>query len=456
MVNFAKLASIRLGYGLSAHLPAPATPDELLAQLHRSKAPTSAIAMDQVREVHVRISELARRAKEGDERAQKEREEEARRAKKLAERERLRHFARALDDPAGFGERLVHFWSDHFTVSGGNAYQQLMAVAFVDEAIRPFISSRFADLMFAAETHPRMLTYLDQNNSVGPNSKYAKKQKKRQKLGLNENFAREMIELHSLGIAGGYGQVDVRELAKLLTGLSYSPRFSEIFRPNRAEPGAETVLGRAYGGQGPAKLSDVRAVIEDLARHPATARHLAYKLAAHFIADDPPGSLVERLARVYEDSEGDLGALNEELVRAPELLTHFRHKVRQPFEYLAASLRGLGVSGEQVMALEPKQARSWLFSPMARMGQRWGGPPGPDGWPEVAEKWITAPGLAARIEWAMKIPRRLCQDLPEPQDLIERALGDTASESLRLAATRAETRHEAVGIVLASADFNRR
>lgn len=230
----------------------------------------------------------------------------------------------------------------------------------------------------------------------------------------------------------------------------------EIFRPNRAEPGAETVLGRAYGGQGPAKLSDVRAVIEDLARHPATARHLAYKLAAHFIADDPPGSLVERLARVYEDSEGDLGALNEELVRAPELLTHFRHKVRQPFEYLAASLRGLGVSGEQVMALEPKQARSWLFSPMARMGQRWGGPPGPDGWPEVAEEWITAPGLAARIEWAMKIPRRLCQDLPEPQDLIERALGDTASESLRLAATRAETRHEAVGIVLASADFNRR
>ncbi|HLS68333.1 MAG TPA: DUF1800 domain-containing protein [Kiloniellales bacterium] len=456
MVDFATLCSLRLGYGLSPRLRALSDPDALLATLSGSEKPAPAVGMEQAREVHLQIAELNPRVREGKAGAEKERKEVVRRARKLADRETLRRFARAVEDPGGFGERLVQFWSDHFTVSAGNAYQQLMAVAFVEEAIRPHIRSSFADLLFAAETHPRMITYLDQQNSVGPNSVYAKKRRERRKFGLNENFAREMIELHSLGVGADYSQRDVRELAELLTGLSYSPGSDGLFRRNRAEPGPETVLGRTYGDEGPAKLDDIRAVIRDLACHPATARHLARKLAVHFVADEPPPALVDRLAAVYEETEGDLAALYAELVRAPELLTHFHAKVRQPFDLLVAALRGLGVTGEELMALERKQQRAWLTTPMARMGQNWGRPPGPDGWPEAAEAWITAQGMAARIDWALRVPSRLCQELPDPRGLLEAALGETASAALRWAVPRAESRPEGVALVLASTDFNRR
>lgn len=458
MVAYSKLASIRLGYGLSASTRLPTSPDEVLSAARRGEGDggAPAVGMEQVREVHVRIADLGRAAREGDEEAQAARKKELQRARHLVDRAIQRRFARAVDDPLGFGERLLHFWSDHFTVSGGNAYQQLMAVSFVEEAIRPNIGARFAELMFAAETHPRMVTYLDQNTSVGPKSPFAKRRKEGPRRGLNENLAREMIELHSLGVGADYSQKDVRELAELLTGLSYSPRDEKIFRPNRAEPGAETVLGRSYGGDGPAELRDIRAVIGDLARHPATARHLARKLATHFVADEPPPALVERLADVYLETDGDLGAVNAVLVEAPELGVHFRSKARQPFDFLVASLRGLGISGKQIMGLERKQLRGWLLSPMAAMGQKWGSPPGPDGWPEAAENWITPQGVAARIEWAMRVPARLCEELPDPRDLLQAALADTASPALEEAVPRAESTREGVAIVLASADFNRR
>lgn len=456
MVEFATLCAIRLGYGLSPHLPALPDPDAVLATLPKSTKPASEVGMEQARDVHRRIAELGPRVREGDPVAEKERKEVVRQARHLADRETLRRFARGVDDPAGFGERLVQFWSDHFTVSAGNAYQQLMTAAFVDEAIRPHLRSSFADLMFAAETHPRMVTYLDQQNSVGPNSPYAKKRRERRRLGLNENFAREMIELHSLGVGADYSQRDVRELAELLTGLSYSARNEGMFRRNRAEPGPETVLGDTYGDDGPAKLDDIRAVIWDLARHPATARHLARKLAVHFVADEPSPGLVDRLAGVFEETGGELDALYAELIHAPELAAHFRAKARQPFDFLVAALRGIGVTGEELMALERKQQRGWLTTPMARMGQNWGRPPGPDGWPEAAEQWITAQGVAARIDWSLRVPGRICRELPDPRGLLETALGETASDALRWAVPRAESRPEGVAIVLASSDFNRR
>jgi len=455
VVDSATIYSIRLGYGRSPHQRPPSSPDELLATLQGAEKPASAVDMQDAREVHLRIAELGRKRRDGDEKAEKERKEVVQQARRRVDRETLRRFARAVDDPAGFGERLVQFWSDHFTVNAGNAYQQLMTVAFVDEAIRPHIRSRFADLMFAAETHPRMVTYLDQSSSIGPNSSHAKKHRRRRKFGLNENFAREMLELHSLGVGADYSQTDVRQLAELLTGLSYSPRDTKVFRPVRAEPGAEEVLGRSYGGKKPS-LDDIRAVITDLARHPATARHLARKLAVHFVSDRPPAELVDRLVVIYRETDGDLNALAAELARAPELASHFRQKARQPFDFLVASLRALGVTGAEIMALERKELRGWLTSPMTKMGQTWGRPPGPDGWPEEAEAWITAQGLAARVEWAMRVPRKLCDDLPDPRHLLETALADTASEPLKWAVPRAESRREGVAILLASADFNRR
>lgn len=457
MVAYSELAAIRLGYGLSPLTPSPANPAEVLASVALAGPDADAVGMARVRKLQRRSSEFGRQLKTGDARARQEYDKIQRRAADLSRLATQRRIARAVADPAGFGERLVQFWADHFTVSGGNAFLRLMAAAFVDEAIRPHLGGRFEDMMFAVETHPRMLVYLNQDRSIGPNSEMAKRAKaKGQKLGLNENLAREMIELHSLGVGASYTQKDVRQLAELLTGLIYLPREQDVFRAVRAEPGAETVLGKSYGGKGPAKLDDIRAVIRDLARHPDTARHLARKLAVHFVADDPPQALIDRLAGVYLDSKGDLSAVNGALVEAPELDSHFRQKMRQPFEFMVASLRGLGLDGAGVMALEPKTSHNWLVAPLAAMGQDWGKPRGPDGWPEAAVDWATPQGLAARMDWAMRVPGRLRPELPDPRVLLDNALGQTASEALKWAVPKAESTREGVLIVLASADFNRR
>lgn len=454
MVSYAELAAIRLGYGLSPRIASPDSAAAVLTSVPDAAPAADALRMTELRELHFRSSQLYRRGRDGDEQALDEARKLRRRISEMSLQATLQGIVRAVEAPSGFGERLVQFWSDHFTVSGGNPIYRAMTMAFVNEAIRPHLGSRFEDMLFAAETHPSMLVYLDQDRSVGPNSRLARRQKRQR--GINENLAREMIELHSLGAGADYSQKDVRQLAKLLTGLTYKPGDDGVFTPNRAEPGAETVLGRSYGDDGPAKLRDIRQVTRDLARHPATAGHLARKLAVHFVADDPPQSLVDRLAATYRDSNGDLSALNGELVAAPELAENFRSKIRQPFDFIVASLRALGVPGQRVRDLKLAQGRSWLLSPMTAMGQKWGFARGPDGWPEEAANWATPHGLAARIDWTMRVPGKLQPNLPDPRAMLDAALGDTASEALRWAVPKAESTRDGMLLVLASADFNRR
>lgn len=455
MVAYPELAAIRLGYGLSPLAAPPAGPDEVLASVARAGPGPEPVTMAEVQELRETARNLSRDRMRGDEAARKASRRLQKRVDGLVARAHLRDMARAVDDPSGFGERLVRFWADHFTVASGNAYFRYMAISLVDEAIRPHIAGRFEDMLFAAETHPRMITYLNQDRSVGPGSAFAERRPK-QASGLNENLAREMIELHSLGVGAPYSQKDVRQLAELLTGLTYDLSGKGKFRPARAEPGAEIVLGRSYGGDGPARLQDIRAMTRDLARHPATARHLAHKLAVHFAADDPPQSLVDRLTAIYADSKGDLALLNAELAQAPELQETFRLKLRQPYEFIIASLRALRVSGADILGLPPERGRNWLIRAMKPMGQTWGAPRGPDGWPEAAENWVTPQGLAARIDWAMRMPAKLQPDLPDPRDFMQTALGDTASDALQWAVPKAETIQDGLAIVLASADFNRR
>ncbi|WP_240643610.1 DUF1800 domain-containing protein [Paracoccus siganidrum] len=455
MVAYPELAAIRLGFGLSPLIPPPTDAAAVLASVASAAPDAHAVRTQDFREATIARAELVQKARDGDEAA---RQEAQRQRDEVVERNGhavQRRFARAVGDPAGFGERLVQFWADHFTVRGGNPFQILLANAFIDEAIRPHLNGHFADLLFAADTHPMMLGYLDQNSSVGPRSRSARNRPDR-KLGLNENLAREMIELHTLGVDGDYGQRDVRQLAKLLTGLRFNARRDEIFLPQLAEPGAETVLGKSYGGDGEADLGDIRAAMTDLALHPSTAEHLSRKLVVHFVDDDPPEDLVRRLTAAWQDSDGHLPALYAILVEAPELETHFRKKVRQPFDFIVASVRALGLTGDDVLGLELTKARNWLQYPMTGMGQRWGMPVGPDGWPEGASSWATPQGLAARIQWSLRFTPRLQPDLPQPEAFLAAALGSTASEALQWAVPKAETAREAVMIVLASADFNRR
>ncbi len=250
---------------------------------------------------------------------------------------RAARVATAVAAPNPFYERLVWFWSDHFSVSALSILGKAIVPAYEDDAIRPKVAGRFVDLLRAADTHPAMLEYLGQARSVGPNSAVGLARGR----GLNENLGREMLELHTLGAGADYTQDDVRQVAALLTGLSANGRGEQVFRPDMAEPGAETVLGNRYGGE-KASEADIDAAMADLARHPATARHIATKLAVHFVSDTPDPDLVDTLEAAYRDSDGDLMAVYTALIEHPASAAPLGAKVRQPFEFVVASLRAAG------------------------------------------------------------------------------------------------------------------
>lgn len=447
MLSYPELAAIRLGFGLSPLSSPPADPAALVEAIRTAGPDGDAFSVARDHLPHrARFADLNRQ------KAPKPQIQALRdHVRDIGRRAPRIRMARAVGDAGGFGERLVQFWADHFTVTNGSVFDVVTAAAFVDEAIRPHIGGRFADLMFAAETHPRMITYLDQAVSVGPNSRAGKAGR-----GVNENLAREMIELHSLGAGSGYGQRDVRQLALLLTGLTFRPNrdAASFFNRNWAEPGPFEVLGKTYTrGKG---RGVVRGVIEDLAAHDATARHISRKLAVHFVSDDPPDGLVRRLTQAFRGSGGDLPTLYLALAEAPELRDCFRHKVRQPFDFIVAALRGCGFAHADIMALEDRAFIRLLLNGMFVMGQRWGAPRGPDGWPEDADAWATAQGLAGRIDWAMRMLPKLLPDQPDPRAFMRAALGDSASEALRWAVPKAESPAEGMAVILASPDFNRR
>jgi uncharacterized protein (DUF1800 family) len=250
----------------------------------------------------------------------------------------------ALDAEIGFVERLAWFWSNHFCVSADKFGVRPIAGAFEREAIRTNVLGRFVDMLRAVETHPAMLLYLDNARSIGPTSQAGKNRGR----GLNENLAREILELHTLGVRTVYTQDDVTAFAKVITGWSIVPLAQDperggefIFNPRMHEPGTQTIIGEAYADAG---FDQGRRVLADLARHPATAQHVAHKLAKHFVADDPALALVERLAKRFRDTEGDLKEVAKALVASPEAWATPRGKLRRPTEWIVASLRATGVN----------------------------------------------------------------------------------------------------------------
>ncbi|UWQ21350.1 DUF1800 family protein [Jannaschia sp. W003] len=443
------LAAVRFGTGLSPRLPAPRDAGAILARL---AGPDLAMASYPHAPWHVVAAEamefVAVRRKRNDSAAADQAFRDMRDA--MTERwwgDMARVVQRAVTTTDGFRERLDWFWSDHFTVSGMSGYLRRTIPAYRSD-IRRHVAGRFADLLYAAVTHPAMLDYLDQRRSAGPNSPRG-----RRGGGLNENLARELLELHTLGADGGYGQADVTELAKLMTGFTVTKEGLPQFQPNMAEPGAETVLGRSYGGGDPSP-EHFRAAVEDLAVHPATARHLARKLAVHFVADDPEPALVEALERTWLHTGGDLMAVYAALLDHPAAWAPELRKVRRPLEVIVAGMRALDPDADLTQRGR-NDLRVAIWKPMQLMGQQIHETPGPDGWPEAAEAWITPQGLAARIEWAMTVPVRLA-DLPEPRGFVDTALGPLATGRTRFAAGAAETREAGIGLVLASPEFQRR
>lgn len=353
----------------------------------------------------------------------------------------------------GFRERLAFFWADHFTAVGKAGLLRRATSPYVEEAIRPNLTGKFGDMLVAVATQPLMLHYLDQNNSMGPNSD--KGIRRGRKAGLNENLAREMLELHTLGVDGPYDQDDVRQLAELLTGLTYRADRGFRFRKDYAEPGAETILEVSYGGAGQAQLSEVTDAMQELARHRVTADHIARKLAVHFVSDTPDAGMVADIAAVFYETEGDLFAVYQTMLEHPKAWMAEGANVKQPVDFIGSTMRALVVDAADVPIDFEKKIRSRFTVPMAQMGQLWERPIGPDGWPEEDDNWVTPQRIAARLQWAMVMPQVLKPELPDPRDFVETALGGHAPEVVRFAAASAESRVDGIGLVLASPAFQR-
>ena len=452
-IGVSTYAAIRFGCGLPFK-GGPETPAAMLARLAARDATAAAfptVSFDAVVETERTFRALVKRFRDGETAIEDEVKAARRQRALLVQDAMLIDFVRWAETDDPFRERLVRFWGDHFATNSQATPLRAGSPAYREEAIRPNISGRFADLLIAAVTHPVMLMYLNQVASVGPASAIGQ----RRGRGLNENLAREVLELHTLGVGGPYGQADVTQLAELLTGLQFTLKRGFQFRPDFAEPGPEEVLGVSYGG-GEAQLSDVHQVLEDIAAHPATGAHIARKLAVHFVADAPDEGLVAAMTAAYRDSGGVLRDVYAAMLDHPAAWRDFGAKIKRPFDFIASGMRALGLREVHIRQMKRNRIRRHLSLPLRRMGQRYMAPPGPDGWPEEAEAWVHPQGLAARIAWAMEASRMRQTEPPDPRDFVETALGEAASGRLIWAAGAAETRREGVGLVLASAEFNRR
>lgn len=350
-------------------------------------------------------------------------------------------FDAATGADIGFVERLVWFWSNHFCISAAKI--PAMVGAYEREAIRPHVLGRFADMLQAVESHPAMLFYLDNVRSMGPDSTAGIDRDK----GLNENLARETLELHTLGVRTGYTQTDVISFAKVLTGWTWFPPSEPIhggdfvFNPLLHQPGEQTVLGKRYTDAG---VQQGRAVLADLARHPATAHHIALKLAAHFVADDPAPALVAKLEKTFNDTGGDLKAVAKTLIGADESWTPQRTKLKAPAEWIVGVLR-LTDGGPLIQIQRVMGAQAQLGAALWR-------PPAPNGYSDREAAWID--GVPHRLDLANQFANRLAMGI-DPLGMLDSALGPLASTQTRETVARAESRAQALTLLIMSPEFLR-
>jgi uncharacterized protein (DUF1800 family) len=348
----------------------------------------------------------------------------------------------ALNADIGLTERLVWFWSNHFCISADKI--RSMAGAYEREAIRPHVLGRFADMLLAVEGHPAMLFYLDNTISMGPNSVAGINRSR----GLNENLARETLELHTLGVRSGYTQDDVISFANVLTGWTLVPPADNpehggefTFNPRLHEPGAKTVMGKVYEDEG---VEQGRAVLRNLAVHPATATHVATKLARHFIADTPPPALVEKLAKVFLETGGDLKEVAKAMVSSPESWAEPPTKLKRPCEWGVGMVRATGIA-----QVDPKR----FTDGQALLGEPLWRPSSPKGYADDEATWID--GMGRRLDIANNFAERVAGKV-DPQDVIENVLGSCVSAEVKQAVGSAESRQQALALLFMSAEFQRR
>lgn len=422
-------AMVRFGLGRRAAEPLPADPIAwLLGQLRTADAPrinpppTTEAGLAALREDRVNKPQPGRS-----------------RARALYVAQAAAELEHALTTPAPFRERLVWFWTNHFTISLRRGECAGVACAFIEEAIRPHATGSFADMVLAVMRHPAMLMYLDNARSVGPDSMAGQ----RRHLGLNENLARECMELHTVSPLAGYTQADVTALARILTGWSIElpgePK-GFVFRPRAHEPGSQVLMGHSFP---PGEAGGI-AALRFLAEHPATYRFLAAKLVRHFVADQPAPDDVRRIETALRDSRGNLGAASAALVHL-ESAWRPGTKLRTPRDFLVAAVRSLDL---------PEGNRPNMMGVLGLLGEPFMVAPAPDGWPDKAVDWSAPEALMRRIDWANAFSGRLGSR--DPVEVADLALGPLLRPATLQAMRHAGSRRDAFTLMLASAEFQRR
>ena len=358
--------------------------------------------------------------------------------------EMLQRTRRDIGTDHGFLERLVGFWSNHFCVSarkGGKV--RIMTGAYEREVIRPNILGSFRDMLFASAQHPAMLLYLDNVRSFGPNSPAGRKKG----TGLNENLAREILELHTVGVDGGYTQADVTNFAKIITGWTIGGALSETgaafkFKKDAHEPGAFEVMGKTYAEGG---VGQGEAVLDDLARHPSTAKFVATKFARHFVGEAVPQSLIDRLAGTFTATDGDLRELALELVDAEESWSAPAVKLLPPYDFLVSVGRAVGW----------RPTKKDLLVAFRVFGQQLWGPPSPAGWPDEDDAWVAPDAMLERLDWAQRIAEQHA-GTTDVSALADDLLGPELDDHSRQVIERAGDRTQALSLLFMTPGFQRR
>ena len=357
-------------------------------------------------------------------------------------------FKQAISTNTPLIERLTMFWSNHFAVSlKGKPFLAALTGVYEREAIRPHVLGKFSDMLRSVVEHPAMLAYLDNVQSIGPNSIAGKRRGK----GLNENLAREIMELHTLGVDGGYSQDDVIEFAKILTGWTVRPKklfggggkFEFIERIH--EPGRRILLGKTYNQKG---QDQGIVALNDLAKHPSTARFIATKLARHFISDDPPKSAIKKLERSFLKSGGDLRELTLTLINMAEVWERQLPKIKTPYEMVVASFRAVNAPIKKVGFEKIAQSLALLDHLPFQA-------PSPQGWPDRVDDWLSPNAMMNRVEWCHAFAQ-VMRPKESPLELAQNLLSEVASGDTMLWIERAPSPVDGLALLLASPQWQRR
>jgi uncharacterized protein (DUF1800 family) len=499
LLSHSTTAAIRYGYGLRQDDTEPQDADALLKQLADAaqQEPLFPLeGMEARRQVVADYFGLRKAIEERKKAGEADGEVNKALNREVADRfnaDVSARIAQASLSPFGFHERLATFWLNHFTVSADkNIESKLLVPLYEAEAIRPHLGGHFATLLKEVSLHPAMIIFLDQSQSIGPNSKAGLKRKDG---GSNENFAREVMELHTLGVGTGYTQADVRQLSLLLTGITFDRlAVAAGYDVNRAEPGSFNVLGKTYT-RSPEPFLNAIAVLEDLAKDERTMRHVSRQLYAHFIDERVDDAAVNAMVAAWKQGDGYLPDVYRAMLQSREAWEQPGQKYKLPFDYVVSTLRAVGATKDDIMGADaaprgpivmpvvasaenkndaspmmpPQMAGAAKLSPAPRqplgrqaanmvssLGQPIWRPSDAAGFSDKSDHWFSASQMSQRIQWARRLTNQMNETTTDPRQFVKLVLADYARDDTIRVVSQAPNRKSGLVMTLVSPEFNRR